>query len=249
MKRTLSFLTLFGFLALAFCTQVLMAQTDDKLGEITFEDLKEKEQTAQYTAFGGGFSGNFLFFNKDVVNSIPAIYRTGNFSAPLFITGGEGFVALPFLKNIRLGFSGSAGTQSVAVGDTNTELTVSMNGLRVDYAIPIFKGFTILPGVQGGWGMLRVEQYGGRKSGTWGVDTTNFMNRIEATQIFVQPAVNFEYALTNLTMLRLNVGYNASFIGTWRENRTTELANPNSSLNGNGLVIGFGVFVGLFRNE
>ncbi|MBL7998028.1 MAG: hypothetical protein JNL32_05260 [Candidatus Kapabacteria bacterium] len=231
---------------------------NDNLGEITFEELKDKESGSNYFAAGGGFVGQFALLNTNKINDALKTYgvpgfATGSFSSPLFLSGGEGFVAVNLIKNLRVGFTGMAGTQTVTKdtlgSKSNTDLTLSLNGLNIDYAIPVFRGFTILPGLQTGWGMLRIENYGGRDTSSWTTGSDIPMKRIEASHIYVQPHLNLEYSLTKLTMLRLSASYNATFMGTWRENRTSTISGVPSDLTGNGLAIGFGVFVGLFNND
>ncbi|MFM8472022.1 MAG: hypothetical protein ACKOBV_00715, partial [Candidatus Kapaibacterium sp.] len=76
------------------------------------------------------------------------------------------------------------------------------------------------------------------------------MRRLEINHLYLQPTVQFEYALTTFTMIRANVGYAMTFQGdTWTLNRTTQVTGAPSALNSSGLTAGFGVFFGLFRNE
>ncbi len=241
---------------------VYAQKTDgDNLGEITFEELKDKEKTSQYFAVGGGFNGSFLMLNKDDINAhIPATFHVKDFGSQLFVTGGQGFVTF-FFKNIRFGFAAGIGTQTVSdTGGTvngksitrHADLSSSLNGLTIDYAIPVFKGFTILPGVQGGFGNFVLERYDGPANDEWtniSGSTVQNMSRLETSQWYVQPNLNLEYAVTTFTMLRLNVGYNLSGTSsTWTLNRTTTI-NSSQSINSTGMVAGFGVFFGLFRNE
>ena len=251
-------------LTLLFPAGVLLAQNTggDNLGDITFEDLKDKEKSSQYFAVGGGFTGSFLMFNEDsIYNELPGVFQLSKFKSPLFVTGGQGFVTF-FFKNIRLGFSAGIGTQTVesVVKVANVpyrrrvDFSSSYNGITIDYAIPIASKFTILPGVQAGFGSKVFERYDGIDSLTsWKNvkpdSALMFNSRLESSQGFLQPVLNIEYALTSYTMLRANVGYNLElWKGTWTLNRTTILGGA-PSLNANGLIAGFGVFIGLFRNE
>ncbi len=259
MKKALLFFTMLVMLA----SQLRAQKTDnDNLGEITFEELKDKDKSSQYFAVGGGFTGNFLMFDKDAINkNIPAPFHVKDFSSPLFVTGGQGFITF-FFKNIRFGFSAAIGTQTVdttvTVGGTNitrhVDFSASMNGVTIDYAIPVVKGVTILPGVQAGFGNLVFERYDGVASTNWSDLKSDSLlhpaSRLEVSQMYVQPTLNVEWAITTFTMIRANVGYNATFHSdTWTLNRNTTVNAGNSSVSASGPVFGFGVFFGLFRNE
>ena len=250
------------FCALCLCLPVVAsAQTDgDNLGEITFEELKDKEKSTQYFAVGGGFTGNFLMMDANAINAnLPSTFKVGSLSAPLFVSGGQGFLTF-FFKNLRFGFNSGVGTQTV---DTNVvvggdslkrqlDYSASFHGVTVDYAVPLFNGFTMLPGVQAGFGNMSFERYDGKATDSWtNVEKTpTNVSRLEVSHLFVQPTVQFEYALTTFTMVRAHVGYAMTFTGdTWTLNRTTQISGAPTSLNSSGLVAGFGVFFGLFRNE
>ncbi len=248
-------------LMLAPSARVLAQQNDgDNLGEITFEELKDKEKSTQYFAVGGGFTGNFLMMDDAALNAnLPANFKVGSLKSPLFVSGGQGFLTF-FFKNIRFGFNAGIGTQTtdtsfVSGGDTikqQMDYSASFNGVTIDYAIPVFSGFTVLPGVQAGFGSMTFERYDGKANATWtGASTTPAaMSRLEISHLYVQPTVQFEYALTTFTMIRANVGYAMTFQGdTWTLNRTTQVTGAQKELNSGGLTAGFGVFFGLFRNE
>ena len=258
MKKAL----LFFSLLLLLVPRIHAQKTDnDNLGEITFEELKDKDKSSQYFAVGGGFTGNFLMFDKTALNSnLPASFHVKDFSSPLFITGGQGFITF-FFKNIRFGFSAAIGTQGVDTTETvgsrsikrHVDFSSSMNGVTIDYAIPVVKGVTILPGVQAGFGNLVFERSDSPVSANWTDiknDTALHSGRIEVSQIYVQPTLNIEWAITTFTMIRANVGYNMNFHSdTWTLNRNTTVSGAPSALKAAGPVFGFGVFFGLFRNE
>ncbi len=260
MKKSLLFITL---LAVVLVPRLHAQKTDtDNLGEITFEELKDKEKSTQYFAVGGGFTGNFLMFDKDVVNkNVPAPFHVADFSSPLFVTGGQGFLTF-FFKNVRFGFSAAIGTQGVDTTVTvsgnsikrHVDFSSSMNGVTIDYAIPVMKGLTILPGIQAGFGNMVFERYDGLASTKWtdiSADSALYpASRLEISQWYVQPTLNIEWAITTFTMLRVNAGYNLSFHGeNWTLNRNTTVSAAPADLKAGGPVFGFGVFFGLFRNE
>ncbi len=250
-------------LAVLAVPRLYAQKTDgDNLGEITFEELKDKDKSTQYFAVGGGFTGNFLMFDNAAVNSnLPAPFHVKDFSSPLFVTGGQGFVTF-FFRNVRFGFNAAIGTQSVNAVDTvngnsitrHVDFSSSFNGLTIDYAIPLTKGLTLLPGIQAGFGNIVFERYDGASSTNWtdikADSSLHSASRLEVSQYFVEPRINLEWAITTFTMLRVNAGYTLSMHSdTWTLNRNTTVNGAPSALKAGGPTIGFGVFFGLFRNE
>lgn len=251
-------------LLLMLCTSsLLFAQNTtgggDNLGDITFEELKDPNKSNPYFAAAGGFVGNFLFINKDNLNSsIRAPYKIKDFSSPMFLSGGQGFAAIGVISNVRVGFTGMAGSQPNTQADTangvaithDVDFSASMNGLSIDYAIPVFSRFTILPGVMLGWGTMRLESSKGPTEIEWGTTgaTSGFRtDRLEESHYFVQPQLNIEYAIGGFSMIRLNAGYAATFSSDWKENGISVVKNAPSGVNASGLMLGFGIFVGIFN--
>ncbi|MFW6232926.1 MAG: hypothetical protein ACOC4D_02705, partial [Bacteroidota bacterium] len=70
---------------------------------------------------------------------------------------------------------------------------------------------------------------------------------IETGFWYLRPTINFEYALTNLVMFRLGASYSYSFGEDWQLNETAAVNNVPDNVNGSGLLIQFGLFLGLFN--
>jgi hypothetical protein len=62
------------------------------------------------------------------------------------------------------------------------------------------------------------------------------------------PRLNVEYAFTSFSMIRVNAGYNLSFMGDWQADNISTVTGVPSSINGTGLTVQVGLFVGLFNN-
>ncbi len=245
-----------------FAARVVVAQNNDgdNLGEITFTQLNDTKTASRYFAAGGGFIIGSLQLNADNINSnLPASYKLGDLPSSLLVTGGQGFVALDFTYNFRLGISSVGGTKTLTSetksGDTifkkSLDMSASFNSFSLDYAISVAKGLTILPGVQVGFGTFRFERYDGADSSKFTdiAIANNSLHRLETSQFTIQPGLNIEYAISSFAMIRGYAGYNIAHNGDWTENRVTTISGMNENLSTKGLVFGAGVFVGLFRNE
>jgi hypothetical protein len=128
-----------------------------------------------------------------------------------------------------------------------------MSGVSIDYAWTPFKGFSIIPGVRGGGGAVNYEI--SQSSSTTQpypifpiASSSNAMRRMRSNMIFVLPNVNVEYAFTLVSMVRLNVGYNLSFVQDWRIDNASTLSGVPASINASGLTAQVGLFLGLFNN-
>jgi hypothetical protein len=232
---------------------------DEKLKDFTFDEVPSEEAKPPYFAAAGGFIVMPLFQDLSKLNeTVGAITGGGSLTAPILLTGAQGFVAIGVVPNVRVGFM-VAGGSGIREGTVNTvsrrtEYTVTMNGVSIDYAFMPFKGFAILPGVTGGWGTVSFEANQSSGSRSFGstfpfpASQNNYTSYIKASHIFVQPNVNIEYAFSLLTMVRLNVGYSASFMQQWRVDNVSPIDNVPASLNASGLTAQLGFFVGLFNN-
>jgi hypothetical protein len=74
------------------------------------------------------------------------------------------------------------------------------------------------------------------------------MRRMRSNMLFAMPNLNVEYAFTLVSMVRLNVGYNLSFMQDWRADNASTLTGVPTSINASGLTAQVGLFVGLFNN-
>ena len=254
MKRLL---TLLSILLLAASTMVAQ---DDKLNQFSFEDVPTEEAKPPYFAVSGGFISTWLFTNLTDLNTLTNSVVGANYNTPIVLFGGEAFAAIGIIPNVRVGFMsiGSINTlQSASSGATpmrQTEYSITMNGVSIDYAWTPLKGFSIIPGVRGGWGAVNYEISQSSSSSSQPyplfpiVSTSNSMRRMRSNMLFAMPNVNIEYAFTLVSMVRLNVGYNLSFMQDWRADNASTLTGVPTSINASGLTAQVGLFVGLFNN-
>ncbi len=209
---------------------------DDELDDLSFESYDYQESSSVYFVAGGGFTGSFIFLDFDALKEeIPGLDIE---ASNMFIMGAEGFTAIPYLKNFRIGFSSLSGSieTTLAEGEQSSKVKykADFTGLSFDYAIVPFRNFAILPGVNTRWGSLLYENY----------DDT-FMERNEANFWSLKPHVNLEYALAEYLMVRLGAAYSTTFMNDWKKNydyTSTKIAD----INGNGMEISFGLYVGVF---
>ena len=257
MKRLL---TLLSILLLA-ASHTMIAQ-DDKLNQFSFEDVPTEEAKPPYFAVSGGFISTWLFTNLTDLNTLTNSVVGASYSSPVVLFGGEAFAAIGIIPNVRVGFmsigsiNNTLQSSSPGLGgptQRQTEYTISMTGLSIDYAITPFKGFSIIPGVRGGWGAVNYEiSQSSSALQAYPIfpiaSTTNFMRRMRSNMLFALPNVNIEYAFTLVSMVRLNVGYNLSFMQDWRADNASTLTGVPTNINASGLTAQVGLFVGLFNN-
>jgi len=236
---------------------------DDKVDNITFEEAPVITERPTYFGIGLGYLGTFIFpsyadlntkiktdFSANPLTTIP------QYKNPVYLSGAHGFTGIGIIPNIRVGFFGYSGTNSVTKANldttTGSSIKIGMTGLSIDYGIVLFKSFAILPGVSFGLATVDLEFYKANSSYNWG-DVTDppkqggYMQRMEGSFYFVQPNVNFEYAVKPYLMIRGDIGYSLSFSPTWKYNTNATLNNVPSGINSSGLTLQLGVFVGLFN--
>ncbi|MCU0426797.1 MAG: hypothetical protein MUF71_14355 [Candidatus Kapabacteria bacterium] len=257
MKR-FSSLFLLAIAALTLNFTVASAQ-DDKLNQFSFEDVPTEEAKPPYFAVSGGFISTWLFANVADLNTLTNSVVGANFNSPFVLLGGEAFAAIGIIPNVRVGIMSIGGTntlQSASAGSQPTrqaEYSINMLGLSLDYAWTPFKGFSLIPGVRGGTGAINYE-ISQSASATQAypifpiASTSNSMRRLRSNMLFVMPNLNIEYAFTLVSMVRLNVGYNVSFMQDWRADNVSTITGVPASINATGLTAQVGLFVGLFNN-
>jgi len=209
---------------------------DDQLDDLSFETYEYQESAPIYFVAGGGFSASFIFLNFDALND--AVTGINMDESTIFMMGAEGFTAIPYLDNFRIGFSSISGSvetsRSFEEIDSKVQYTADFTGLSFDYAIVPFRHFAVLPGVNAGWGSLLYENY-----------NENFMERNEASFWSIKPHINLEYALAEYLMVRFGAAYTTTFMNDWKQNY--DYNNPTiTDLDGNGMEISFGIYVGVF---
>lgn len=246
----IAFITLFGFMGI-----FTASAQDDKLNQFSFEDVPTEDVRPPYFAVAGGFTTTWLFTNLTDLNALTNGIVGGNYTSPLLMFGGEGFAAIGFIPNVRVGIMGATSFNLLQneAKTRRTEFTLSLTGLGIDYAITPVKGFSIIPGVVGGLGVSNIEITQTSGSQTYQqipptATATNYMRRLRSNFTYVQPRLNIEYAFTSFSMLRVNAGYNLSFMGDWQADNASPVTGVPAGINATGLSIQAGLFVGLFNN-
>lgn len=253
------FVVLLGFViaTMTAMNSTVFAQ-DDKLNQFSFEDVPTEEAKPPYFAVSGGFISTWLFTNLTDLNALTNGVVGSSYNSPIVLFGGEAFAAIGIIPNVRVGFMsiGSVNTlQNIASASLTrqTEYSISMNGVSIDYAWTPFKGFAVIPGVRGGWGAVNYEiSQSSASQQAYPLfpisSTANSMRRMRSNMLFAMPNVNVEYAFTLVSMVRLNVGYNLSFMQDWRADNAATITGVPATINASGLTAQVGLFVGLFNN-
>lgn len=236
--------------------------------EFDFSDIPVDEETPPYIGVGGGYIGTYSLLNFDELNKIAEPLGISGFTGGLWMNGGGGFTAIGFIPNLRLGVYGFSGSRqkstTVQVQDESVTRTIRLSdGLtlaHIDYAIPLLRAFTVLPGVMLGAGTHTFEiaqtRAGGEEFSNLSLpahfsgDSLGRLDqdvRISRSYFAVTPTLNLEYAFTQFFMLRGGVSYALSLVpSNWTDGGGTEIKNV-PELNTNGLTLQLGLFVGLFQ--
>lgn len=243
---------------------------DEKLDEYSFETEPLKEETTPYFAVGGGYTGTFKLLNFDDINTkLVSNYGMDKMDGYLYMHGFDAFTGIVIVPNMRVGFSLNTGSKLVEKDITLTEggadkqytrsseLNIMTTAFSVDYGIVAFKNMAIVPSLQFGWGSIDLDNYQAPKSAAdWAsIDKDNlnsYNHRISRSIMYVQPGVNFEYAVTGFLCARLSASYTIDFANPLSKyeaklNKTTEVKNLPDGFSAKGLNLQFGIFVGLFN--
>lgn len=245
------FLLLFTLLSIPTYSQEL-----DSLN-LNFEEVTANVESPPYFGLGGGYIGTFSFINFDDINQINRSIGFENFGSPIFISGAEGFTAIPFVPNLRIGFLGGSGTIvkeiTIDTATFGTRALVQFTGFRIDYGYVPTNSLALLFGANIGWSSLTFEFYRNANNMDWNNisffynDSNNAFRMINGNFWFVEPNLNIEFAATTFLMLRLGISYSFTFLPDWKGNQIAKVDNVPSTLKPDGLQVKFGLFVGLFN--
>lgn len=241
---------------------------DDELDSFSFEEQELQEESIPYFAIGGGFNLTFVQLNLDDLNShISEVgFDLDDLNATLISYGGEIFIGVVFVPNLRTGFywtngsSSSSKTLTTNLEGNNLEvertmdLNLTQSGISFEYALRPFRGvsFAILPGVSLGWGLMTIDSYQSTDNISWedidaNANATNYFDRVESSFYFSKFNLQLEYAFTTFFQLRAGAAYNLSFNYDWQYNNTISIDNVPDGINANGLQFQVGLHVGLFN--
>lgn len=230
---------------------------DDRLDELPFEEEELIDQKSRkYGAIAGGFIYNFLLMDMAELNNRMTEIGLSEFNGPMMIYGGEGFTAIPWVDNLRIGVAGIGGsmtTDEITEGDLTLqgEYSVTYTMLTVDYGFVVTDGLAILPGLGLGFGNQEISVYEG-KTITWEEFTSkeedSGTQRLDQDIILFKPHVGVEWAFTDIFMLRLNAGYNLNLATSSDWNYSTiGTATEMPTISPDGFNLQIGLFVGLFN--
>jgi hypothetical protein len=234
-------------------------QGSDQLGEITFEELQEKQSSSAYFGIGAGYIGGFWFYPASDINaSLVMPYSMHNdYTAPLYTSGISAFLTLSLVGNLRIGFEALSGsqthTETVGSSEHRAALSLSSAALQLDYAFPLVRGLIVAPGVYLGRGTLQFEHTSGPRTVNWPQGSETLGSAVTSTLAapfwLVRPTLSVEYAVSGYATVRAWGGYSLTALGTWQENSISTVNNVPSAITARGFIAGFAVFIGLFRSE
>ncbi len=267
--------SIFLFVAtlLALVPRISQAQIQKDTTHWNDEDLYVEDKGApSFFSVGGGIMGayfkpDFSTFNPNV--AVPFTKQT--YREQVWMVGGQGFVTLPWVKNLRVGgmaYSGvstdcGCGTDTVTDPHTGANATVNRfmdyeigyGAMTIDYVLPLRTGrFHIVPGVALGFGSVNIFARQAANRLNFTLDDFNgsslYTTHTYTSHFFLyMPQLQFEWAPLGYMMFRLTAAYQGTSMGAWSVDRNVELGNtdPLTGINGSGIVGSLGVFVGIFQ--
>ncbi len=272
LRKRYNFLILLIFFGASMTfPRILLAQIQRDTTHWNDEELYQDEDKGAPSFFsvGGGILGAYFTPNLTVFNAnVAQPFVEKNYRQEVWMIGGQGFITLPWVKNLRIGGMGYSGT-SVDCGCTNTTVgadSTSVNryltyqigyaALTIDYVLPLRTGrFHIVPGIALGYGAVNIyarqdvngvdfdiaQEFNGSSPYTTHTYSSNFF--------LYMPQLQFEYSPVGYLMFRLTAAYQGTSMGTWTKDQGITLGSSTglTGINGSGLVVSLGAFLGLFQ--
>ncbi|MBU3741899.1 MAG: hypothetical protein FGM24_06390 [Candidatus Kapabacteria bacterium] len=255
---------MFMSIAAFMLAATLVTAQDDRLGEISFDEVTLTEEKVPYFAVGVGFTASAMFPDLADVSAHATSYGLGELSGPMFVSGADIFTAIAIVPNVRAGFywlgGGLETTGNIQVSNQPITRTMSytfeMRGVYFDYAFVPTKGLAILPGLRAGWGTQSIELYQGAASRSWSdfagpndlLPSPDAYQLLQRDVLHVAPQLNIEYALTPFLNLRAAAAYQMQVSAAdWISTKTSTVAGLPDGINMNAFSASIGVFVGLFN--
>jgi hypothetical protein len=185
---------------------------------------------------------------------IPALSTSG-----VFASGGSGFIDLPVVKGLRVGYTGYGYTVNSSATFTNNskiaEFSFSTNALSIEYAKMINKSFDYTLGGMIGVGStsLKLANYANaykvwnignylNDTNSSGHNTLSFKN----TSYTFVPQAGIGFHATKFLYFKLNAGYLLTINSKWKLDDLIEVSSFPSGIKADGFMVNLGVFVGLF---
>jgi len=209
--------------------------------------------------FGGGIGYVPAWYvpNIDPINSqLNEIGMSELSSSGFYSSGIAGFLYVGFVKNLRVGGMGYAG--SLSTSDENREVVYSLGGggLTVEYTLPFIKGIGVSVGTAIGSGNLELDIYRNSGDFTWegtweelsnpNNSSESYNRKLENSFWMITPTINLDYPIYRFVSLRLGVGYQLTFADEWTADNDQPVSNIPSDLNSNSFFIQSGIFIGFF---
>lgn len=207
---------------------------------------------------GGGYTPAWYFVNTDIVNEqlnqigLPEIASDG-----LFSSGGGGFIYIGFVPFLRVGGMGYGGSSSVTavINGENKEVLFNIGGggLTLEYTLPFLRDVAVSIGGIIGGGSLSIDTYSNNNSGSYqgfwndfkNGSTDNTSSSLHTSFWFVAPTINIDIPLYRFVSFRIGGGYQVTLAEDWKIDNDIDISGPGD-LNGNGLFIQSGIFIGFF---
>jgi len=185
---------------------------------------------------------------------IPDIPTSG-----VFASGGAGFIDIPVVKGLRVGYTGYGYTaNSSATFTTNSkiaEFSFSTSALTLEYTQKLGKKFDYTLGGMIGVGStnLKLVNYANTFN-QWNInhylnDTNssghNSLTFKNTSYTFV-PQAGLGFHATKFLYFKLNAGYLLTINSKWKLDDLIEVSSFPSGIKADGFMVNLGVFVGLF---
>jgi hypothetical protein len=255
-------------LALSLLPKIAQAQIEKDTTHWNDEDLYVEEKAApSFFAVGGGVLGGYFMPNLGDFNlNVGQPFVGQNINEKVWMIGGQGFISVPWVKNLRVGGMGSSGAADCGCLDTTIttgsgpvnrflEYEVGYGALTLDYVLPFRTGrFHIVPGVALGYGSVNIyarqaHQRAFDLHGDFDPNSQNITHTYTSHFFLYMPQLQFEYAPLGYMMVRLSAGYQGTSMGAWTVDRDVALTDytPLKNVNGSGPIFSLGIFFGLFQ--
>jgi hypothetical protein len=253
MKRIIAIAVLLTIVALT-----AFAQDEDSSG-----DSNNFRRTKSKVGGAGGFTPAWGLFKFDEINRV---LRSSGMpemkSEPMYLAGGEGYGYIMFLKNVRMGGKGMAGTISSTTYDptTNTkkdvDYRISYGGFLVDYVIPVGDRLDVSVGVTLGGGSVDITMT--RDNGSFkewnniwtefgrNDSTKNTTQHLNGSFFALTPSANIEYAILRWFQIRVGVTYPYLTNASWKLENDKEILHV-PDMKPDGPVITAGIMFGFFN--
>jgi hypothetical protein len=246
------------------CAASTVWAQDDRLDEITFDEVQLADESSPYFAVGVGFTANIMTPDLAGVNGHAGHFGLPAMSGPMIVTGADIFTAIAVVPNVRAGFYWLGGGLETSVSVPNTTPSITrtmaynfvMRGVYLDYAFVPTKGLAILPGVAAGWGSQTMEIYQGAANRAWGeymgpndlLPSGDGYQHLDRSTLHIAPRLNVEYALTPFLNIRAAASYQMQVSAAdWMASKTSVVTGVSDGINMNAFSASIGVFVGLFN--